>query len=308
MYDKISCTRYCYKLLHHILRKDVSISAMLNHINHVERAQKAGLNIYFIAEWERDGAIIKHSIVPANPTCNCYSVAKAFVVTAFGILYDKGILTPNMKVYDILGDLFPENADPTWKKVTLHNVLLHKIGIDHDCIDIDNESGESYPSELDYLGILLSSPLPHQPGTVYRYSDAAYYLLSRVIERACGNNPAELLRPILMKQMKFKEFAWSVCPDGHCIGATGLYLRTEDMLKLGVLYLDKGVWNGCRIISEKWVDTVLENGYEFTDLGNGWYGKGGLNGQMLAFNYSLDRAIAWHSFDSFSHTEIIEDK
>ena len=280
---------------------------MLTNDEYIKLAKKAGLNIYFIAEGTCDGTIIKHSIVPANPTCNCYSIAKAFVVAAFGILYDKGILHPDMKVYDILSDLFPEDAHPNWKEVTLHNVLLHKIGLDHDCIDIDNESGETYPSDLDYLEILLSSHLPHYPGTVYTYSDAAYYLLSRVIERACGSDPAELLRPILMKQMKFKEFAWSVCPDGHCIGATGLYLRTEDMLKLGVLYLNKGSWNGAKIISEKWVDTVLENGYEFTDLGNGWYGKCGLNGQILAFNHNLNKAIACNSFDSFSHSKIIGD-
>lgn len=280
---------------------------MLTNNEYVKRAQEADLNIYFIAEGTRDGTIIKHTVVPANPTCNCYSIAKAFVVTAFGMLYDKGILHPDMKVYDILGDLFPADAHPNWKEVTLHNVLLHKIGIDHDCIDIDNESGESYPSELDYLGILLSSPLPHYPGTVYKYSDAAYYLLSRVIERTCGSDPAELLRPIMMKQMKFKEFAWSVCPDGYCIGATGLYLRTEDMLKLGMLYLNNGIWNNHRIISKKWIDTVLKCGYEFCDLGAGWYGKCGLNGQILAFNYGLDKAVAWNSFDSFSLSKIIRD-
>ena len=271
---------------------------MLTTINYAQRAADAGLNVYFIAEGARDGSMRKQTAVPANPTCNCYSVAKAFVVTAFGILYDRGLLTPDTKVVDILPDLFPDNADPNWKLVRLHDVLLHKIGLERDCIDIDNETGETYPSDLDYLKLLFSSPLPHTPGTAYKYNDAGYYLLSRVIERACGKDPAELLRPIVMKKMGFREFSWSVCPDGYCIGATGLYIRTEDMLKLGILYLNGGLWNGERIISQEWIDVVLKNGYEFGSIGNGWYAKGGMRGQKLAFNPTIGRAVAWHAFDT----------
>ena len=57
--------------------------------------------------------------------------------------------------------------------------------------------------------------------------------------------------------MRFKEFAWSRCPFGYSIGATGLYLRTEDVVKLGILYLNKGMWKEERIISEACVNLVL---------------------------------------------------
>jgi CubicO group peptidase (beta-lactamase class C family) len=280
---------------------------VLTGIDYAARAKEAGLNVYFVAEGDRDGAIRSQVVTPANPTCNCYSVAKAFVVTAFGILYDRGLLFPDMKVFDILGDLFPEGFDRAWKSVTLHNVLLHRIGIEHDCTDIDNETGESYPKDINYLNNLFSLPIVNKPGEVHTYNDAGYYLLSRVIERVSGSDPAQLLRPIMMKQMGFREFAWSVCPDGYCIGATGLYIRTEDMLKLGILYLNSGVWKGERIISREWVDTVLKNHYEFGSVGGGWYAKGGLRGQKLAFNPSLGRAIAWHSFDSVPFDVIVRE-
>ncbi len=107
-----------------------------------------------------------------------------------------------------------------------------------------------------------------------------------------------MLRPILMETMKFKEYAWSVCPKGYSMGATGLYLRTEDMAKLGILYLNKGMWKETRVISEKWINIVLENGYEFTPLGDGWYGKGGMRGQLLMFNINKGKVIAYHSFEN----------
>ena len=67
-------------------------------------------------------------INPANPTFNCYSVAKAFSVTAIGLLYDKGLVKPNTLLVDILRKYYPSDIDTKWTKVTIHDVLLHKVG------------------------------------------------------------------------------------------------------------------------------------------------------------------------------------
>jgi CubicO group peptidase (beta-lactamase class C family) len=98
--------------------------------------------------------------------------------------------------------------------------------------------------------------------------------------------------------MGFRELARSVCPQGHCIGASGLYLRTQDTVKLGILYLCGGMWHQQRVFSREWVELVMQQEYEFKLRHDGWYAKGGLRGQMLAFNPSLGRAVAWHAYES----------
>jgi len=40
-----------------------------------------------------------------------------------------------------------------------------------------------------------------------------------------------------------------------------------------------------------------KNGYELKSKGNGWYGKGGMRGQMLTFNPERGVAVAWHSYE-----------
>lgn len=266
-------------------------------VDYAALAREWRMNIHFVCEGDRDYHIRKHTLAPANPCCNGYSVAKAFTVLAVGILADRGLLTPETRVADVLADKLPGHMDPRWNRVTLHHLMLHTAGFGQGMLDIDAEDASLWPS-TDYLELVFSAPLPHEPGTVYQYTDAAYYLLSRVVERVAGMDPAELLRPILMKTMQFQEFAWSVCPQGYCMGATGLYLRTEDMVKLGILYLNGGEWKGTRIVSTQWVATVLENGYEFKPLGGGWYGKGGMRGQMLAFHPEKGRAFACHSYET----------
>ena len=276
-------------------------------IDYAARLSVQKCNSYFVAEGDRDYNIRLQSIVPANPCCNCYSVAKAFTVTAIGLLYDRGLLTPDTLVTEVLSDFLPHGMDPKWHKVTLHHLMLHRAGFDQGLLDIDAEDASQFPS-TDYLGIVLSAPLAYKPGTHYQYTDAAYYLLSRVIAKVSGCDLGDLLRPILMETMQFKEFAWSVCPQGYAMGATGLYLRTEDMVKLGILYLNGGMWKDTRVVSQEWVDIVLTNGYELKNIGDGWYGKGGMYGQMLMLNPQKGLAVACHSFEKkFSHKVLISE-
>lgn len=253
-------------------------------------------NTYFISVASKDYNIVTERIVPANPTCNCYSVAKAFVSFAIGILYDKGLLKTDMLIVDIFKKYLPKDMDSKWNKVTIHDVLQHKVGFGSGLLDIDCEDASNYPT-FDYLDIILNTKLKYEAGTHYQYTDAAFYLLSRIVFELSGIELSDLLRPILMEKMRFKEFAWSTCPYGYSIGATGLYIRTEDMVKLGVLYLNKGLWKGERIVSEDWIDISLEKGYGFSKLKNGWYGKGGMIGQFLIFNFEENKAIACHSYD-----------
>ena len=91
--------------------------------------------------------------------------------------------------------------------------------------------------------------------------------------------------------------AWSRCPLGYPMGATGLYIYTEDMAKLGELYLRGGVWKGERILSEEWVKLCMQRSYEFANICSGKaYGKGGAFGQMLVYIPEQERVVAWHSF------------
>lgn len=255
------------------------------------------LNVYFICEANKDYQIIKETIVPANPTCNCYSVAKAFTVMAIGLLYDNGLLKLNDYLVNILKDYLPTNLDEKWNKVTIHDVLLHKVGFGSGLLDIDCDDASLYKTS-DYLKIVFETKLKYEPGTVFQYTDAAYYLLSRVVAKLTNQDLEDYLRPILMEKMKFKELAWSKCPKGYSMGATGLYLRTEDMIKLGILYLNKGMWFNKRILSEEWVDLVIKNRYEFSPLKDGWYAKGGMRGQLLMFNFEKEKVIACHSYES----------
>lgn len=88
-------------------------------MEYADRAKSPGLNIYAIAALDGDMRAYRAQITPANPTNDVYSVAKAYAVTGVGMAYDAGLIAPDMRVCELLGDEMPPLADPGWRGVTL---------------------------------------------------------------------------------------------------------------------------------------------------------------------------------------------
>ena len=259
-------------------------------------AKRDEINTYRISAFTENG-IETLERIPSNPCQNCYSVAKLFCVTAVGMLFDEKKLTPDTTVADIFSDELEQYGIPRkkWESVTIDNVLRHEIGFSEGFLDIDTEDIATYPTD-DFLFIVLDRELTYKPGKLRVYSDAAYYLVSRAVTKISGEKLDEFLMRRLFNKTGCREVAWSRCPKNYPVGATGLYLRTDDVVKLGRIYLDGGRWNDERILSQEWVSLVIERSYELAKKGKG-YAKGGMRGQCLYINYEENLAVAWHSFD-----------
>ena len=264
--------------------------------------------IYAVAEI-KDGGEAEHlQIIPGNPCQNSYSVAKVFVVTAIGLLYDKGLLSTDDLVVELLADEISadtrEKMDDGWNTVTLDMALRHRLALPSGFLDID--SGDPRRFGTDYLSYMLTYPLTGEHGKESCYTDGAYYLLARIAEKLSGERLDTFLWRELFSKLGFHEVAWSCCPMGHCMGATGLYIYTEDAVKLGELYMNGGCFGGKRILSEEWVSTVFTRDYELHKSGFGeGYCKRGMRGQMLAIFPKQNRAVAWHAYGFGAYNELM---
>lgn len=262
----------------------------------VSNLNEMGLNLYEVALYTPDG-VQTHRFQPCNRSNDCYSVAKAFVMTAIGFLWEDGLLSMTDPIEKYFFKEFRKGIDPGWRMVTIEHALTHRLGFLKGFLDIDVEDMTQYPVD-DYLSMVFNHPLAYVPGTRTQYSDAAFYLLSRLVDHVCGEKLDRLLHKRLFKPMSFGETAWSCCPLGYPIGATGLYMSVTDMLKLGALYLNGGLYGNQRILSSEWVSRVIAHEYEFHSMTpGGLIGKGGMYGQLLAFSREKGFAIACHAHE-----------
>ena len=256
-------------------------------------AQETNYNLYDFVLY-KDGQSFRYVHQSANMCNDSYSVSKVFTMTAVGMLVDEGKISLDDRITDILADEISASPAPGWEKVTVAHALCHKMGVRGMYLDIDSDDVRAYPSR-DYLSLVLSRKLAYEPGSKYGYSDAAYYLASRVVSKITGQILDAYLTEKLFRPIDFAEMAWSKCPYGYAMGATGLYCRTEDMLKLAVLYMDDGVWEGKRYVSSQWVKTALEQQFDWYPSTTA-YQKGGAFGQCIAFDTESRQAIAFHAF------------
>ena len=252
--------------------------------------------VWRVSEICRGGQAQTLELISAPRCQNVYSVAKTFIMTAIGLLCDRGKLRPEDRLTDSLKDELPsQGMDPRWYASTVHMALKHQLGLQAGFLDIDVTPQREFTG--DFLSYTLTYPLAYEPGAEARYSDGAYYLLARAAEKAAGEPLDVFLWRELLGPMDFQEAAWTRCPEGHPIGATGLYLHASDMVKLGELYLRGGVYGKQRLLSNEWTQRALDNQYALDKAGGqNAYGKGGMYGQYLWILPEQERAVAIQSY------------
>ena len=279
----------------------------------VKIAREDGDKVFSICEicdGESETAVVRENI-----RChNTYSIAKLFTCTTLGILEDQGKLDIDEKIFPILQDKFPEGFDPKWRDVKLSDVIRHRTGFGSSSNALDIDAVNSATWDRDFLKIVLSQKLECEPGTEYHYTDATFYLAARFATAKVGESLDKIMIRELLEPLEFAEYAFSTDPEGYPIAATGMYISTEDMAKLGLLYVQDGVYKGKRILSKRFVDEAFERTFELYPLGDEGvaFGKGGMNGQMLYMNRKTKRVVAIHSYlaniDAFVEFLLERDK
>jgi hypothetical protein len=96
-------------------------------------------------------------------------------------------------------------------------------------------------------------PVKFKPGTHFVYNSGATYMLSAVVQRRAGLTVLEYLKSRLFEPLAFGPVFWDSSPQGVNTGGWGFMVTLEDIVKLGLLYLNRGTWQGRQILSESWV-------------------------------------------------------
>ena len=192
-----------------------------------------------------------------------HSMCKSITGMAVGFLVEEGKLELSENIYKIFSD-----KGSTWVKmfrpeVTVENLLTMTSGVTF------NESG--IVSGNDWLESYLNASVAEKPGTKFQYNSLNSYVLSAIITERTGMPMDEYLKPRLFEPLGITDYLWEKCPRGITKGGWGLFMHTEDMAKLGQLYLNKGKWNGKQIIPESWAEASVT---KKVDSIEGTYGYG----------------------------------
>jgi CubicO group peptidase (beta-lactamase class C family) len=175
-----------------------------------------------------------------------YSTSKSFTSTAVGFAVAENKLKVTDKVVSFFPESVPDNASELLKRLTIKDLLTMSVGHATDPSAV-------IPSNRDWVRQFLATPIVDTPGTKFLYNSMATFMLSAIVQKVTGEKIIDYLEPRLFKPLGITNKDWETNPEGINVGGWGLRVRTSDMAKFGLLYLNKGKWNGKQILPEAWV-------------------------------------------------------
>jgi CubicO group peptidase (beta-lactamase class C family) len=214
------------------------------------------------------------------------------MATLIGIAIDKGLIPSEDQA--IGGYLIPVVGamDSAKAGITIHDVLSMSSGLSGNDIPDVTEYNNWYnaPNQLQYT---LSKPLVNQPGQVFGYNTGAAHITSVILTKAAETSTLQFAKQFLFQPLGIADPLWGTDKQGYYNGGAALSITPHDMLKIGQLYLNKGIYNGVRIVSETWIDKastsqISTNGIEPFAPGYGylwWVGASAAHRYFFANGY-----------------------
>ena len=170
---------------------------------------------------------------------------------AVGLAVDEGLLSLDDKVAAFFPDQLPAQPSANLQAMTIRHLLTMTSGHDKDtpCGQYENWA-ENY----------LAQPVKYSPGSYFFYDPMAGYMLSAILQKVTGQSLPDYLRPRLFEPLGIVTIEWEASPQGISAGGWGLHATTQDMARIGSLLVQKGKWEGRRLLPRRWVKQML--GYQ----------------------------------------------
>lgn len=209
---------------------------------------------------------------PLDRSVNIKSVSKSFVATLTGIAIDRGVLSGvDQRLADIAPDLIPKEAEPKVRDLTVAHFLSMQAGL-------DRTSGPNYGQWVlsrNWIAFALTRPFIAEPGERMLYSTGSYHVLGALLAKASGKSLLTLAREWIGGPLGITIPPWRRDPQGFYFGGNDMTLSPMALLRFGELHRLNGLWNGARVLSEKWIREAwtprTSSPFSGDDYGYGWF-------------------------------------
>lgn len=204
------------------------------------------------------------------------SATKSIVSALVGIAIDKKLIrSKSEKVVSFFPEYRLQNPSPHKDQITIEDLLSNRSGLECDDTDQNSAGNEIKMGRTeDWVKFILDLPSDRAPGDLGRYCSGGVIVLGRIVEKASGLRLAEFARTHFFGPLGIKDFTWRFNPDrSSSEDFCQVHLRPRDMMKIGLLYLNGGKWNGQQLISPEWIEASLakHSVVNQTDYGYLWW-------------------------------------
>jgi CubicO group peptidase (beta-lactamase class C family) len=194
----------------------------------------------------------------------CHSIRKSLMNALMGIAVDEGKIDLNK----ILKDLGIDDVDGLTqeeKQATVRHLLQGRSGVYHPAVYETKSMARARPKRGG-----------HRPGSFWYYNNWDFNVLSTILNQETGDDFLRLFKTRIAEPLEMEDYRefdgnYFLDPDISRHRGYGFKLSARDLARFGQLYLQKGSWNGARILSREWIEESTRS-YSDTHTTRGGYG------------------------------------
>lgn len=208
-----------------------------------------------------------------------YSATKTFTTTILGILVKEGKISLDdyaVKYLPGLDDIYTQYSNITIRQ--LASMTSGYDGINGDCWGL-YEAGKMAEYDACVPTYLTPGTPLFNPGTAFKCHDPAVHLLGHILTKVAGKSLKSVFQEKIAGPIGITRWEWSDYgtknygslgdilfnnPAGThggvpLYGQGGISITARDFARYGLLYLNRGNWNGKQLIDASWVDQATTN-------------------------------------------------
>lgn len=183
------------------------------------------------------------------------SVNKALTSLVVGIAMKQYNVTLSTKISNFLPEYEFFFGDANKGAVDFEDCLTMTAGFQWD------EWGDTDLSRLwktSDFGVFVLSRSNTGPGSEWRYNSALPNLMLKAVDEMVDGDVRTWADAQFYGKLGITDYKWQSQPDGFPEGSARMYLRSRDMLKIGITLLNDGQWLGEQVIPEAWVREISQ--------------------------------------------------
>ena len=209
-----------------------------------------------------------------------WSTAKSIAATLIGMKVDAGELSLDAPLgFDWLPEVTAAETDPR-NKITLRHAMHMSSGlypVDSFGMEYATGSGLAYWAGASSIEGMRNRGLIREPGTFWDYENYDTLLAVYALKKTFKSPEEYLTYPhrALFDQLGMTNTLPSTDRFGDFIFSSQVYTNARDLARFGMLYLQNGIWQGKRLLSDDWIDFVRQpapaSSVRGNDYGGHWW-------------------------------------
>jgi CubicO group peptidase (beta-lactamase class C family) len=234
----------------------------------LDDVKDAGLELHSFMLWRHGHVVAEGWWWPyrSDRPHMMHSLTKSVTVSGVALALEEERFKLDDKVIKFFPDELPPKVSDNLAAMTVKDLMTMRTG------HAEETSGSVWrPIKTSWVAEFFKIPVVYQPGTKFVYTSAASFMLSAIVTKTTGQKLRDYMEPRFFKPLGIKDLRWDVGPGGINAGGNGLTWTTSDVLKLGALYAQNGMWEGKRILSADFVKEATRPQVAEGEYGYQWW-------------------------------------